>query len=114
MTSLMGDSFASPLGWALTIVVTVGLLLLDLVVIARRPHEPTMGEVSRHLAFFVGLAVLFGLALWVFAEPHALSEHPGPEFFAGWLTEYSLSIDNLFIFIIIMANFSVLRQSLQT
>ena len=69
---------------------------------------------SRHLAFFVGLAVVFGAALWIFAEPHALSTHPGPEFFAGWLTEYSLSIDNLFIFIIIMANFSVPRQYQQT
>lgn len=100
--------------WGITLVVTVGALFVDLVVIARRPHEPSMGEVSRHLAFFVGLAVLFGLGLWFFAEPHALSPNPGPEFFAGWLTEYSLSIDNLFIFIIIMANFSVPRQYQQT
>ena len=114
MNAVMGDSVASPLVWAITIVVTVGALFVDLVVIARRPHEPTMGEVSRHLAFFIGLAVLFGGALWLFAEPHALSSAPGPEFFAGWLTEYSLSIDNLFIFIIIMANFSVPRQYQQT
>jgi tellurite resistance protein TerC len=114
LTSLLGDSVASPLVWIVTLVVTVGLLLLDLLVIARRPHEPTLGEVSRHLVFFVGLAVLFGAALWIFAEPHALSPHPGPEFFAGWLTEYSLSIDNLFIFIIIMANFAVPRHLQQT
>ena len=113
MNAIMGDSVASPLVWAITIVVTVGALFVDLVVIARRPHEPTMGEVSRHLAFFIGLAVLFGGALWLFAEPHALSSAPGPEFFAGWVTEYSLSIDNLFIFII-MANFSVPRQYQQT
>ena len=50
----------------------------------------------------------------MFAEPHALSPNPGPEFFAGWLTEYSLSIDNLFIFIIIMAKFAVPRQLQQT
>jgi len=114
LTSLIGDSVASPLVWTVTLVVTVGLLLLDLVVIARRPHEPTMGEAARHLAFFVGLAVVFGVALWIFAEPHALSRDPGPEFFAGWLTEYSLSVDNLFIFIIIMANFAVPRQLQQT
>ena len=114
MNALMGDSVASPLVWAITVAVTVGLLLLDLVVIARRPHEPSAAEVSRHLAFFVGIAVLFGLALWLFAEPHALSPHPGPEFFAGWLTEYSLSVDNLFIFIIIMTNFSVPRRYQQT
>src|SRR5262245_65058027 len=99
MNSIIGDSIASPTVWIVTLVVTVGVLLVDIFVIARRPHEPTMGEVGRHLAFFIGLAVLFGIALWVFAEPTPLSEAPGPEFFAGWLTEYSLSIDNLFIFI---------------
>src|SRR6478672_3714745 len=112
MNSLMADSVASPLVWGITLVVTGAALFVDIVVIARRPHEPSMGEASRHLAFFVGLAVVFGLALWLFAEPHSLSPHPGPEFFAGWLTEYSLSVDNLFIFI--MANFSVPRQYQQT
>jgi tellurite resistance protein TerC len=114
LNSLLGDSVASPLVWIVTIVVTVGVLLLDLLVVARRSREPSMREVSRHLAFFVGLAVAFGIGLWVFAEPHDLSPNPGPEFFAGWLTEYSLSIDNLFIFIIIMANFRVPRQLQQT
>ena len=114
MNAIMGDSVASPLVWAITVVVTVGVLLVDLFVIGRRPHEPTMGEVSRHLVFFIGLAVLFGLGLWFFAEPHELSPNPGAEFFAGWLTEYSLSIDNLFIFIIIMANFAVPRKYQQT
>jgi tellurite resistance protein TerC len=110
----LGDSVAAPLIWVVTLVVTIGVLLIDLLVIARRPHEPTMKEVSRHLAFFIGLAVLFGLALWVFAEPHALSPNPGAEFFAGWLTEYSLSVDNLFIFLIIMSKFQVPRQYQQT
>ncbi len=114
MNSLLGDSVASPTIWAVTIAVTVGVLLVDLLVIARRPHEPSMKEVSTHLAFFVGLAVVFGVALWVFAEPHGLSPAPGPEFFAGWLTEYSLSVDNLFIFLIIMTKFSVPRQYQQT
>jgi tellurite resistance protein TerC len=114
VNSMFGDSVASPTVWAITIVVTVGVLLVDLFVIGRRPHEPSMAEVSRHLAFFVGLAVLFGIALWVFAHPHELSPSPGPEFFAGWLTEYSLSVDNLFIFIIIMTKFGVPRQYQQT
>ena len=111
LNAFMGDSVASPLVWAITIVVTVGLL-------ARRPARdrpaPARADDAprcrRHLVFFVGLAVVFGLALWLFAEPHALSPNPGPEFFAGWLTEYSLSVDNLFIFIIIMAKFAVPRQ----
>jgi tellurite resistance protein TerC len=110
MNAFMGDSVASPTVWIVTIVVTVGVLLVDLLVIARRPHEPTMAEVSRHLAFFIGLAVVFGACLWIFAEPHALSPNPGPEFFAGWLTEYSLSVDNLFIFILILGAFAVPRH----
>jgi tellurite resistance protein TerC len=114
MSSIIGDSIASPTVWIVTLVVTVGLLLVDIVVIARRPHEPTMAEVGRHLAFFIGLAVLFGLGLWFFAEPTPLSQDPGPEFFAGWLTEYSLSVDNLFIFIIIMSKFAVPKKYQQT
>jgi tellurite resistance protein TerC len=110
----MGDSVASPLIWGITIVVTVGVLLVDLLIIGRRPHEPSMREVSLQLGLYVGLAVIFGLCLWIFAEPHALSPAPGPEFFAGWLTEYSLSVDNLFIFIIIMAKFAVPREYQQT
>jgi TerC family integral membrane protein len=112
--ALLGDSVASPLVWLITIAVTVGVLLVDLFVIGRRPHEPSMREVSRHLAFFVGLAVVFGVGLLIFAQPHELSPNPGAEFFAGWLTEYSLSVDNLFIFIIIMAKFGVPRQYQQT
>ena len=114
MNSLLGDSVASPTIWLVTIVVTVGVLLVDLLIIARRPHEPSMKEVSAHLAFFVSMAIIFGLVLWFFAEPHDLSPAPGPEFFAGWLTEYSLSIDNLFIFILIMTKFSVPREYQQT
>jgi tellurite resistance protein TerC len=114
VNSMLGGSVASPTIWLVTVVVTVGVLLVDLLIIARRPHEPSMKEVSVHLAFFVSMAILFGVALWIFAEPHELSKAPGPEFFAGWLTEYSLSVDNLFIFIIIMTKFSVPRQYQQT
>jgi len=108
------DSVASPTVWAVTVVVLLTVLAVDLLVIARRPHEPTIREVSRHLAVFVGLAVLFGIGLAIFASPHELSPNPSAEFFAGWLTEYSLSVDNLFIFIIIMANFRVPREFQQT
>ncbi|WP_349255589.1 TerC family protein [Nocardioides sp.] len=110
MSSIIGDSVASPTVWLVTLLVTVGLLLVDVIIIGRRPHEPSMKEASRHLAFYILLAVAFGLGLAVFAEPHELSEAPAAEFFAGWLTEYSLSVDNLFIFIIIMASFGVPRQ----
>ena len=91
--------------WWTTIIVTVSVLLFDVVIIGRRPHEPSTKEVSISLGVYVGLAVLFGIGVWVFS-----GHQYGTEFFAGWLTEYSLSVDNLFIFIIIMAKFGVPRQ----
>jgi tellurite resistance protein TerC len=91
--------------WWTTIIVTVSLLLFDVVVVGRRPHEPSTKEVSIALTFYVGLAVLFGIGVWVLA-----GHQYGTEFFAGWLTEYSLSVDNLFIFLIIMARFAVPRD----
>lgn len=110
MGAIIGDSVASPLIWAITIALTVIVFTVDLAIIGRRPHEPSMKEVSTHLAVFVSMAVIFGVCLFVFAEPHELSPNPGLEFFSGWMLEYSLSIDNLFIFILIMANFNVPRQ----
>jgi TerC family integral membrane protein len=114
MNPLFGDSVASPMVWAITAVVMIAVIAFDIVVIARRAHEPSMAEVSRHLVVFVGLAVVFGVGLAIFAQPHELSPNPSAEFFAGWLTEYSLSVDNLFIFIIIMAKFGVPRKFQQT
>ncbi len=86
--------------------VFLGLLLLaDLLIVARRPHLPSMKESSAWVTFYVILALLFGLAMLWFAGGRAAGE-----FYAGWLTEYSLSIDNLFVFVIIMARFSVPRK----
>jgi tellurite resistance protein TerC len=100
----------STLEWSITIAVTVGVLLFDVVVVARRPHEPTTRECVTALSVYVAMAVAFGI--WVVAY-HDTAEPGGDfglQFFAGWLTEYSLSIDNLFIFIIIMASFNVPRK----
>ena len=99
----------SPWIWWTTVLLTTGLLLVDVFVIGRRPHEPTMGESVRHLVFYLALAVVFGLGVWWFAGGRY-----GGEFFAGWLTEYSLSVDNLFIFIVIMNKLSVPRRYQQT
>ena len=76
----------------------------------RRPHVPSTKEVSISLAFYIGAALLFGLGVWYFTHG---SQFAG-EYYAGWLTEYSLSVDNLFIFLLIMARFAVpekLQQS---
>ncbi|MEO6204563.1 MAG: TerC family protein [Mycobacteriales bacterium] len=86
---------------------TIGGLLLLLGYdfwIARRkgPHVISTREATRWVAFYVGLAIAFGIGLWVVAGHQA-----GVEFFAGYITEYSLSVDNLFVFVIIMSSFAV-------
>jgi tellurite resistance protein TerC len=88
-----------------TLVVTLAILALDFLIVARKPHEPSLREATVWVVFYVSLAVLFGVGLSMVA-----GGRPGGEFFAGWLTEYSLSVDNLFVFLIIMAKFSVPRQ----
>lgn len=91
--------------WLITIAVLAVVLTVDLLVIGRRPHEPSMREAGLAIGVFTGMAVLFGLGTWWLAGPR-----PAAEFIAGWLTEYSLSVDNLFIFVIIMANLRVPRH----
>jgi tellurite resistance protein TerC len=95
--------------WFTTVGLLVGLLAVDVFVIGRRPHEPTMRECAIAIAFYIGLALLFGLGVLVTSG----GRYAG-EFFAGWLTEYSLSIDNLFVFVIIMARLAVPRPLQQT
>jgi tellurite resistance protein TerC len=99
----------TPLVWWITILVTSAILIVDVFVIGRRPHEPSRRETIRALSLFVGLAVAFGIGVWFIAG----GEYGG-EFFAGWLTEYSLSIDNLFIFIVIMNKLNVPRELQQS
>jgi tellurite resistance protein TerC len=94
--------------WAITLVGLTALLLFDLIVIGRRPHEPSMRESTLWVVFYVALAVVFGIGLGVVYD----WRYSG-EFFAGWLTEYSLSVDNLFVFVVIMARFAVPREAQQ-
>lgn len=81
------------------------LLLADLALVARRPHEPSVREASIWVTFYIALALLFGLVLLVVTNGDFATQ-----FYAGWLTEYSLSVDNLFVFVIIMARFKVPRK----
>ncbi|MGE9807684.1 MULTISPECIES: TerC family protein [unclassified Janibacter] len=95
--------------WLLTIGVAAAVLIFDVVMIARRPHVPSTREVSVTLLVYIGAAIAFGVWVWV--------SHGGQlagEFFAGWLTEYSLSVDNLFIFLLIMSKFAVPKAYQQT
>jgi len=91
--------------WVITVVVMISILAIDVFVIGRRPHEPSHKEAGIFIGVFVALAILFGLGVWAVSGPRYAGE-----FFAGWLTEYSLSIDNLFIFLIIMAKLKVPRK----
>ncbi|HEX8343474.1 MAG TPA: TerC family protein [Actinoplanes sp.] len=91
--------------WIVTLIALVAVLAVDLLIVGRRPHEPSMREAGTWVAFYVALALAFGVGVWATAG----GTYAG-EFFTGWLTEYSLSVDNLFVFVIIMARFAVPRQ----
>src|SRR4051794_29348580 len=80
-------------------------LIADLALVARRPHEPSVKEAGLWVGCYVALALLFGVVLLAVSD----AKH-ATEFYAGWLTEYSLSVDNLFVFVIIMARFKVPRR----
>jgi TerC family integral membrane protein len=95
-------SVVSPLAWVITVVVIVAIIVVDLTVIGRRQREVTTKDAVRWVLVYVALAVAFAVGLFVFLPGSA-----GPQFVAGYITEYSLSVDNLFVFMIIMARFSV-------
>jgi tellurite resistance protein TerC len=92
------------LEWIFTLVITLVVLLFDVFVMARGSDEPSMRRSAVGLSAYIGLAICFGIWTWFFH-----GQQYGIQFFAGWLTEYSLSVDNLFIFVIIMASFGVPR-----
>jgi tellurite resistance protein TerC len=91
--------------WALTIGLIVGMLIFDLVGHVRTPHAPTLRESAIWSGVYVGIAVVFGLLIFWFYGAQF-----GGEYFAGYITEKSLSIDNLFVFVLIMASFGVPRE----
>ena len=94
----------SSLVWLLTGVGVVGLLVFDFFAHVRTPHEPTFRESAWWSSVYIALALLFGVAVGAFWG----WDH-GAEYFAGYVTEKSLSVDNLFVFLIIMTKFAVPR-----
>jgi tellurite resistance protein TerC len=97
-----------PIAWVLTIAVILGLLAIDLLLGSVRPHAVGFREAALWSAFYIGVALLFGVVLglyqgWTF----------GSQYFAGYLVEKSLSVDNLFVFAIIMSTFAVPREHQQ-
>ena len=88
--------------WIATLALLAVIVVVDLRVIARRGGEVTLGQSVRWVAFYVSLALVFGLVLAL-----TVGGRTGAEFFSGYITEYSLSVDNLFVFVIIMTKFAV-------
>lgn len=97
-----------PWAWGILALVAIGLIALDFLGHARNPHPPTAAEAARWTLFYVGLAAVFGIGIWLtngwlYAQ----------EFYAGWAMEWSLSVDNLFVFILILKAFRVPRDNQQ-
>ena len=90
--------------WAITLAGVLAVVAFDFVVVVRKPHEPTFRESVRWTLFYVGLACLFGLSMLWWRAPHL---DGADAFFAGYLTEWSLSVDNLFVFLVILGRFAV-------
>ena len=92
----------TPLAWELTIGLIVALLLFDYFFHVRRAHVPSLAEAARWSAAYVGIALLFGVAVLAFGGAEL-----GAEFFAGYVTEKALSVDNVFVFLFILNRFKV-------
>ncbi len=98
----------SAVGWIATIGVILGLLALDFIVATVRPHAVGYLEAAAWSAFYIGVAVIFGLVLGAISGWNF-----GTQYFAGYIVEKSLSVDNLFVFVIIMTTFAVPREHQQ-
>ncbi|MDO5662543.1 MAG: TerC family protein [Brachybacterium sp.] len=98
----------SPTIWVLTIVLIVGLLAFDYFFHVRKAHIPTLREAAIWSALYVGIAVVFGLGVLIFGGGQM-----GTEYFAGYITEKALSVDNLFVFLVIISSFGVPREHQQ-
>ena len=94
--------------WLVTLGVILGLLAFDFFFHVRQAHEPTLKEATWWSIFYVGLALLFGVVLLVFGGADM-----GVEYFSGYLLEKALSVDNLFVFLVIISSFAVPRADQQ-
>src|SRR6201990_3145115 len=94
--------------WLLTVIGIVGLLLFDYFFHVRRAHVPTVGEAARWTAIYMSVALLFGLGVPSFGGGAV-----GTQYFAGYVTEEALSVDNLFVFLLLLGSFKVPRADQQ-
>src|SRR5437762_1972261 len=94
--------------WELTVALVVAMLLFDYFFHIRKPHVPRLSEAARWSAAYVGTALLFGVVVFAFGGTEL-----GIQYFAGYLTEKALSIDNVFVFLVILSSFKVPREDQQ-
>ncbi|WP_343710739.1 TerC/Alx family metal homeostasis membrane protein, partial [Mycobacterium sp.] len=99
---------ASGLGWTVTVVLLAGLAVVDYAFRVRPAHSPTLHDAAAWSALYVGLAVLFGVGVTVVGDAAA-----GVEYFACYLSNEALSVDNLFVFLVIVGGFAVPRIAQQ-
>ncbi len=92
----------SLLTWAVVVGMILVLIVVDLLTVSRKPHDVMFKEAATWSIFYIGVAIAFGVWVWQTAGSHF-----GTEYFAAYLVEKSLSVDNLFVFIIILAQFAV-------
>ena len=97
-------AIGSPELWAISIAVVLALFGLDFL-ITRKPHEVSMKEAIGWSAFYIALPLTFGVWVW-----QAFGSQRGLEFYAGYLVEKSLSVDNLFVFMLLLSSFAVPRE----
>jgi tellurite resistance protein TerC len=98
----------SGLVWTLTVAAIIGLVVFDFVFHVRRAHVPSMREAAVWSSAYVGIALLFGVGVLVLGGRRA-----GAEYYAGYVTEKALSVDNLFVFLVLLGSFKVPRADQQ-
>nr|WP_067508089.1 TerC family protein [Actinoplanes sp. TFC3] len=94
--------------WILTVVGIMGLVAFDFYFHVRKAHIPTLKEAGIWSSIYIGIAVLFGAGVWLFG-----GQDMGAEYFAGYVTEKALSVDNLFVFLVLLGSFKVPRADQQ-
>jgi tellurite resistance protein TerC len=90
------------LTWAIVVGAILALIVIDLLTVSKKPHDVMFKEATIWSLFYIGIAIAFGVWVWQTA-----GSQYGTEYFAAYLVEKSLSVDNLFVFIIILAQFKV-------
>lgn len=88
--------------WVITLVALIAIIVVDLIIVDRRPHDFTAREATKWISVYVFLAMVFAVIVWV-----QYGASFAGQFVAGYITEYSLSVDNLFVFLVIMTSFAV-------